>query len=289
MKFGHRRWMYDRNHPNRTGLRDEFIEGVASFIAKAKALDDFLIEETIRCSCVKCKCLKLLEPNIVIFHLYKNGFVKNYYVWTVHGESLASVDDVHFQNSSGGEEGSSIAENINIENSRFNEMIRDAFEMFHGAQSEPNDEAKSFFTQLEKAICPLYEATTNFKLSVAVRLLSNKLDNSISQAGMDSIIDLMNELNPTKINLPKDFYTVKKLVFKLDLSSERIDCCEKGCMLFYKDHEALENYKLCNQPRYKEVTNSKQKKVPVKAMHYLPLIPRLKRLHASLSFAPHMR
>nr|XP_033513041.1 uncharacterized protein LOC117277758 [Nicotiana tomentosiformis] len=84
------------NHPNRTGLRDEFIEGVASFIVKAKTLDDFLIEGTIRCPCVKCKCLMLLVPDIVVVHLHKKEFMKNYYVWTVHGESHASVDDVHF-------------------------------------------------------------------------------------------------------------------------------------------------------------------------------------------------
>nr|XP_033512729.1 uncharacterized protein LOC117277418 [Nicotiana tomentosiformis] len=258
MEFGHRRWMYNTNHPNRTGLRDEFIEGVASFIPKAKTLDDFLIEGTIRCPSMKCKCLKLLGPDIVTFHLYKKGFMKNYYVWTVHGESHASVDDVHFQNLSGGEDGCPIAENINVENSRFNEMMRDAFEMFPGDQSEPNNEAMSFFTQLEEASYPFYKGAAHSKLSVAVRLLSIKSDNSISQAGMDSIIVLMNEFNPTKIDLPKDFYTTKKLVFKLGLSSERIDYCEKGCILFYKDDAALENSKFYNQTRYKEVTNAKQ-------------------------------
>lgn len=73
------------------------------------------------------------------------------------------------------------------------------------------------------------------KLFVAVRLLSIKSDYSISQPGMDSIIGLVNKLNPNKIDLPKDFYMTKKMVSKLRLSSERIDCCEKGCMLFYKD------------------------------------------------------
>ncbi|XP_019240825.1 PREDICTED: uncharacterized protein LOC109220814 [Nicotiana attenuata] len=168
-------------------------------------------------------------------------------------------------------------------------MVRDAFVMHPEAQSEPNEDAKRFYEQLQEASHPLYEGSMHSKLSVAVRLLSIKSDSSISQAGIDSIICLMNELNPNKIDLPKDFYTAKKLVSKLGLSSERIDCCEKGCMLFYKDDAALENCKFCNQPRYKKVINSKSKKVPVKAMHYLPLIPRLKRLYASMSSAPHMK
>ncbi|XP_070054431.1 uncharacterized protein [Nicotiana tomentosiformis] len=168
--------------------------------------------------------------------------------------------------------------------------MRDAFGMFLGDQSESNDEAKHLYEQLEEASHPLYEGSTHSKLSVAVRLLSIKSDSSISQVGMDSIIGLMNELNPTNIGLPKDFYTAKKLVSKLGFSSERIYCCEKSCMLFYKDDESLENCKFCNQPRFKEVTNANtKKKVLVKAMHYLPLIPRLKSLYASMSSAPHMR
>ncbi|XP_019228470.1 PREDICTED: uncharacterized protein LOC109209617 [Nicotiana attenuata] len=287
MELAHRRWMYNRTYPNRSGLREEFIEGVAEFMAKTKTLHEFLSEGVIRCPCMKCKCGKLLQPDVVKVHLYKKGFMENYYVWTIHGEDVASVGNVDFQKFFDSE-GSPLAEN-NAENSRFSEMVRDAFVMHPGAQSEPNDDARRFYEQLEEASRPLYKGSMHSKLSVAVRLLSIKSDSSISQAGMDSIIGLMNELNPNKIDLPKDFYTAKKLVSKLGLSSERIDCCEKGCMLFYKDDAALENCKFCNQPRYKKAINSKKKKVPVKAMHYLPLIPRLKRLYASMSSAPHMR
>ncbi|XP_016434597.1 uncharacterized protein LOC107760959 [Nicotiana tabacum] len=279
--------MYNRTYPNRSGLREKFIEGVAEFMAKAKTLHEFLSEGMIRCPCVKCKCAKLLQPDVVKIHLYKKKFMENYYVWTIHGEDVASVGDVDFQTFFGSE-GSPLAEN-NFENSRSNEMVRDAFVMHPRAQSEPNDDAKRFYEQLKEASRPLYEGSMHSKLSVVVRLLSIKSYSSISQAGMDSIIGLVNELNMNKIDLPKDFYTAKKLVSKLGLSSERIDCCEKGCMLFYKDDASLENCKFCNQPRYKEVINSKKKKVPVKAMHYLLLIPRLKRLYALMSSAPHMR
>ncbi|XP_075074775.1 uncharacterized protein LOC142162330 [Nicotiana tabacum] len=279
--------MYNRIYPNRSGLREEFIEGVAELMAKTKTLHEFLSEGVIRCPCRKCKCGKLLQPDVVKVHLYKKGFMENYYVWTIHGEDVASVGNVDFQKKIDSE-GSPLAEN-NAENSRFSEMVRDAFVMHSGAQSEPNDDARRFYEQLEEASRPLYKGSMHSKLSVAVRLLSIKSDSSIFQAGMDSIIGLMNELNPNKIDLHKDFNTAKKLVSKLGLSSERIDCCEKGCMLFYKDDATLENCKFCNQPRYKKVINSKKKKVPVKVMHYLPLIPRLKRVYASMSSAPHMR
>ncbi|XP_016574119.2 uncharacterized protein LOC107871744 [Capsicum annuum] len=168
-------------------------------------------------------------------------------------------------------------------------MVRDDFGTHSGAQNEPNDEANHFYEQLKEASHPFYKGSMHSKLSVTVRLLSIKLDYSISQESMNSIIGLMNELNLNKLDLPKDFYTTKKLVSKLGLSSEMIHCCEKGCMLFYKEDANLEHCKFCNQPHYKEVRHSKGRKVPVKFLHYLPLIPRLKRLYTSMSSAPHMR
>ncbi|XP_018630022.3 uncharacterized protein [Nicotiana tomentosiformis] len=83
---GDRRWMYDRNHPNRGGLKEEFVEDVKGFIAYTKTLPEFRNEGTIRCPCAKCKCIKLLIPEDVKVHLYRNRFRKYYYVWTVHGE-----------------------------------------------------------------------------------------------------------------------------------------------------------------------------------------------------------
>nr|XP_009629161.1 uncharacterized protein LOC104119378 [Nicotiana tomentosiformis] len=251
---------------------DKFTEGVDGFISKARTLYDFCIEGTIRCPCVKCKCVKLLGEDVVTCHLFEKGYMENYYVWIAHGENVDSLNYGNFHNSFGGEEGSPVVDN-NVENSRFN-MMRDAFEMFLGAQSEPNDEAKMFFKELEEASCPLYEGSMHSKLSIVVRLLQIKSDSSISQSGMNSIIGLMNEFNHFS---------------KLGRSSERIHCCENGCMLFYKDDASLENKKICNKPRYKDATNDKKKKTPVKAMHYLPLIPKLKRLYTSMSSAPHMR
>lgn len=56
----------------------------------------------------------------------------------------------------------------NIENFRFDGMMRDAFEIFLGAQFEPNDKAKKFFKELEEASSPLYEGSMHFELPVVV-------------------------------------------------------------------------------------------------------------------------
>ena len=116
-----RTWMYNRLYPNRAGLREEYKAEVAGFIAKATTLNDFLIEETIRCPFWNCKCCKLLSPDVVTLHLYRKGFMLNYTVWTAHGESSA-VNNFAFQNYVE----SPIREN-NVESSRYSEMVRDVF------------------------------------------------------------------------------------------------------------------------------------------------------------------
>jgi len=80
-------------------------------------------------------------------------------------------------------------------------------------------------------------------LSVAVRLLSIKSDNNISQGAMDSMIELMKELVDPNVEIPDSYYKANALVSKLGLSSIRIDCCEKGCMLYYKEDVNLESCK----------------------------------------------
>jgi len=58
-----------------------------------------------------------------------------------------------------------------------------------------------------------------------------------------------------KENLPTNYYDAKRLVSKLGLEAKRIDCCVKGCMLFYdneygKNDGGLLQCKFCNKPRY---------------------------------------
>lgn len=104
---------------------------------------------------------------------------------------------------------------------------------------------------------------------------------------MDAAIDLMHKLVEPNLEIPNNFYKAKRLVSKLGLLSMRIDCCENGCMLYYKDDINLESCKFCQRAYFKKAPS--RKKVAVKAMHYLPLIPSLKRLYVSNRSALHMR
>ena len=88
----------------------------------------------------------------------------------------------------------------------------------------------------------------------------------------------------------KKFFDVKRLVSKLGLEAKMIDYCEDGCMLYYNNDGVLTECKFCNKRRYraKTVGTRNKKLVPIKAMFYFPIIPRLHRLFASMQTASQM-
>ena len=65
----------------------------------------------------------------------------------------------------------------------------------------------------------------------------------------------------------------------------------KGRMLYYENDAGLTHCKFCGEPTFKpkRMGSVAYKDVQYKRMHYQPLIPRLKRLYASMSLAPYMR
>ncbi|XP_070012954.1 uncharacterized protein [Nicotiana sylvestris] len=222
----HRTWMYNRNYPNRRGLQEDFVEGVDDFIRHAMSLPPYQSKGVIRFPCVRCDCMKLEKSEKVKLHLYRKGFIENYFVWTNHGEIDGSRGIFH--NMIVGESSRPV-ENTNRD-SRIHDM-------------------------LEEASRPLRKESPHSELSVAVRLLSIKSDWNISQASMDAFIDLMSELVDPNINLPGNFYKAKRLVSKLGLSSIRIDYCEDGSMLYYKDDATLDNCKFCEKPHFKRLSS----------------------------------
>ncbi|XP_060170439.1 uncharacterized protein LOC132601361 [Lycium barbarum] len=284
-----RSWMYNRTNDRRGGMRQEFVDGVDAFVDYAMTLETFQINGLVRCPCVVCQCRNYEIPEIVRLHLYKDGFEENYTVWTSHGETDSSFG--RFQNFVVGE--SSRAVQPNVQNSRMHDMVQDAygihseFESGNHDEEAPNEEASRFFEQLKNASRPLYEGSPHSQLSIAVRLLSIKADWNVPQGAMDAVISLIHELVDPKLEIPENYYKGKRLVSKLGLSSMRIDCCENGCMLYYKGDNGLESCKFCGRAHFKRTRSGKR--VAIKAMHYLPFTPRLKRLYASNSSAPHMR
>ncbi|CAL5192329.1 unnamed protein product [Lathyrus oleraceus] len=304
MEYFHyyRSWMYDRTYPGRRGLKPNFEEGVKGFITWAFAQECCLSEGGVRCPCLKCECRPIIsDPEEVERHLKRRGFIKNYWVWTYNGEQLPSnVQRTTTTHASSSRSHMEHREEFSL----ISDMVGDAFgvnvtydEPQDFDQEElPNEEAQKFYQLLQEMNTPLFEGSSDSKLSMCVRLLAAKSNWNVPDQCLEFFAKMMLDATPTKDNLPTSFYDAKRLVSKLGLEVRKIDCCTNGCMLFY-DNEfgtndgSLEECKFCKSPRYKvrsKAINRKQKHVAVKSMFYLPIIPRLKRMFASMHSASQM-
>jgi hypothetical protein len=106
---------------------------------------------------------------------------------------------------------------------------------------------------------------------------------------MKLIIDLI----PAKHNIPKDLYRYKKIASGLEMNYEKIDACEKYCMLFYKEHKDDTECMHYGRFRYVNVINKDGTlvitKVMVKQFRYIPITIRLKRLFLCEEMVQRMR
>jgi hypothetical protein len=98
----------------------------------------------------------------------------------------------------------------------------------------------------------------------------------------NDIMKLIIDLIPAKHNMLKDLYQSKKIVSGLRMNYEKIDACEKNCMLFWKEHKDDTKCMHCDRSRYVKVINkdgaSVTTKVAVKQRRCLPITARLKQL-----------
>ncbi|XP_042413231.1 uncharacterized protein LOC122002205 [Zingiber officinale] len=88
---------------------------------------------------------------------------------------------------------------------------------------------------------------------------------------------------PEKNTLPKDVYSMRKLLKPFDLGYEKIHACPNDCCLFRKELKDLDSCPKCGSSRWKvdKVTTKVCKGVPEKVLWYFPVIPRLKRMFKS--------
>ena len=71
---------------------------------------------------------------------------------------------------------------------------------------DPNEEARGFYDQLEESSRPLCEGSLHSALLVAVRLINIKSDWNVPNVTMDSMVDLLGELDNSEFNISKNFY-----------------------------------------------------------------------------------
>jgi hypothetical protein len=76
------------------------------------------------------------------------------------------------------------------------------------------------------------------------------------------IIDLI----PVKHNMLKDLFQSKKIIVGLGMNYEKIDVCEKNCMLLWKEHKDDTKYMCCGRSIYVKVVNKDGASVTTKVV-----------------------
>ena len=146
--------MYRRRNPNGHGLRDEWLMGVNMFDKFARNQEEYRINGVYRCPCVKCKNMQYFVPDVVKSHLYRKGFVTNYWYWTSHGEE----DNLEVG-------GASSSHSINFDydhndHNHMENMFQVAFQANEmNMSSHHNVNPEAFYTMLESAQKPLKGVT----------------------------------------------------------------------------------------------------------------------------------
>lgn len=249
----------------------------------------------MRCPCVRCKLRsnwKLAEE--VQLHLLDQGFMKDYGVWTGHGEVGQNVGSsvMYYGSSSRGVH--------RQEHQPFEQMVLDAAgpgvfpnEMDVDVDEDervpeaPNQETQAFYKMLADGNTPLWGPTeescqTFTKLSAALYLLSIKSDWNMPQGCFEAVAKMMSDGMPKGNHVPRSLYAAKKEFQQLGLECIEIVCYPRMCMLYYKDDVDLDRCKFCPQERYKiTIKKGVTTRKALKKMWYFPLTLRLKRLFAS--------
>ncbi|XP_057997364.1 uncharacterized protein LOC131176329 [Hevea brasiliensis] len=286
-------WMYNRLVPSRKGVTTEFINGVRGFIEFALMQHNFVSNGSIWCPCSRCENSGFLATNIITAHLYKFGFMPNYYHWVSHGKLFIPISRL--------EPGVHASIETVVDSAPVNPYCTMVFEVvgpcfnfdcdgfdMNDEEEPPNRNAQDFLDMLRATEEPLFSGCmTHTPLSVVCRLLNIKSEFNMSENCYNRILLLLKELLTEDAKLPNDYYRTKQIVAKLGL----IDVCNTGYILYYKHNKDRRDCPKCGHPRYKpsRISDGKQKDIPYKVLRYFPLTPRLQRLYMSTKTVEHMR
>jgi hypothetical protein len=138
-------------------------------------------------------------------------------------------------------------------------------------------------------------------LRMTLELLKLKASNGWSDSSFSALLELLSKVLPKPNGLPTSTYLAKKIIYLLTLGVEKINACPNHCILYRKEHKFKDKCPMCHASWYKRNNNieedsynnnmkgwkrkntappnqdsqgSKERKVSVLVMWYLPIIDR---------------
>jgi hypothetical protein len=173
----------------------------------------------VMCPCSRCCNRRMLSEYEIFVHIARKGFMSDYLVWHQHEEVQPST---------------ATESDKNDDEDRMDDMIADiGMEYDLGSRYQhPPSEVQNFYRHLAASEEKLHDGTTLTVLHAVTRLMAMKSKYNFSNQCYNDIINLTIDLIPVKHNMLKDLYQSKKIVAGLGMNYEKIDACEKKCMLF---------------------------------------------------------
>ncbi|KAI5408577.1 hypothetical protein KIW84_054425 [Lathyrus oleraceus] len=92
------------------------------------------------------------------------------------------------------------------------------------ANELPNEKAQKFCQLLKERNIPLFEGSSDSRLSMCVRLLAAKSNWNVSNQCLEFFEKKMLDATHGKENMPTSYYDAKRMVLKLGLEVKKIDC-----------------------------------------------------------------
>ena len=228
-----RQWMYNRMSSGY--LNPKFVGWVYVFVQFAICQLEWNDGSRIRCPCSKCKNQKFLETKNVKLHLMQKGFVADYYEWRFHEETTTHRNY---------ERGECHTSTYATESSNpYHTVVRDVGGHdldFDIMEESPIPITKKLYEMLQAVDHALWQGCEKHsQLSVVTRLFNIKSEYHLSERCYDSLLEFMKDALPQENTLSENFYDMKKMVDGLGLPMEKIDCCERGCMIYWGVNSTL--------------------------------------------------
>jgi hypothetical protein len=115
---------------------------------------------------------------------------------------------------------------------QMDDMVADIGRGYDPKSEDSLPEVQNFYRFLATSEENAHDGTDVTVLQAMTRLMAFKSKYNFSNQCYNDIVMLIIDLNPAKHNRPKDLYQSKKIVSNIRMNYEKIDACEKNCMLF---------------------------------------------------------
>jgi hypothetical protein len=130
----------------------------------------------------------------------------------------------------------------------------------------PPPKVQNFYRLLAASQEKVHNGTEMTILRAVTRLMGIKSKYNFLNQCYNDIMKFIIDQSPAKHNMSKDLYQSNKIFPTLEMDYEKIDACEKNCMMFWKEHKDDTECMHYGRSRYVKVINEDGASVTTKVV-----------------------